>query len=199
MPPVARRWKIFVLVVLVSLVADQATKVWARDSLPVHPASCEVPEDIVAHRCYARAVKVIDGYWDWQLSFNPGASFSLFKGQAGARVFLSVIAALAMAGMVWMVKKSRPDQRVLHWALALTAGGALGNLIDRVRFGYVIDFVALGRWPNFNVADAAISVGVVCLAVDALASSAASEAPGRGGARRGAPHDREAADESVRG
>lgn len=172
MPPVARRWKIFVLVLLVSLVADQATKVWARSSLPVHPASCEVPDDIVAHRCYARAVKVIDGYWDWQLSFNPGASFSLFKGQAGARVFLSVIAALAVAGMVWMVKKSRPDQRVLHWALALTAGGALGNLIDRVRFGVVTDFVhwhwKSHDWPVFNIADVALLIGVALMFVDIL-------------------------------
>lgn len=165
-----RRWKIFLIIAVIALVADQGTKMWARDSLPVHPAACDVPDDIVAHRCYARPVTVVDGFWEWQLSFNPGASFSLFHGRAGARVFLSIMATLAVAGMFWMVRKAREDQHALTWALGFVAGGALGNLVDRVRFGVVTDFVhwhwKSHDWPVFNVADVALLIGVGLMFVD---------------------------------
>ncbi len=169
------RWKLFLLVALVTLAADQATKVWARDALPAaHARSadqtpCQIPEDFMREphdplRCHGEAVKVIDNYWDWRLSFNPGSAFGLFHSQSGARVFLSIIGVIAVFAMLWMVKKARDHQRALLWALGLVAGGAVGNLIDRIYFGVVTDFVLwrykTSEWPVFNIADVALVVGV---------------------------------------
>jgi lipoprotein signal peptidase len=163
-------WLLFAIVVLLSMGADQATKVWARDSLPVHPANCEVPEAIAARQCVGLAVSVVDNYWDWRLSMNHGSAFGLFSSQEGARIFLSVIGVLAVLGMMWMFVRSRPDQKLLHWALALVVGGAVGNLIDRVYFGVVTDFVLwrykTKEWPVFNIADVVLVVGVVLMFID---------------------------------
>jgi signal peptidase II len=165
-----RRWKIFLILAFVTIVADQATKYWARDALPTRPAGCEVPEDFVAQRCTGETVSVIDGFWEWRLSFNPGSAFGLFNSASGARVFLSIIGVLAVFGMLWMLKKAREDQRALIWALGLVAGGAVGNLIDRVYFGVVTDFVLwryqTKEWPVFNVADVALVIGVGLMFID---------------------------------
>lgn len=165
-----RAWMVFLVVGMISLVADQATKLWARETLPVHPVGCEVPADIVEHKCIGVAVPVVDGYWDWRLSFNPGSAFGLFSSRGGARVFLTVVGIAAVFGMLYMMKKARADQKALHWALALVAGGAIGNLIDRVYFGVVTDFVLWRykehEWPVFNVADVALVVGVGLMFVD---------------------------------
>lgn len=170
--PTARIWIVFALVAGLSLVADQATKIWARAELPVHPAGCQVPEAMAARQCVGVPVSVIDGYWDWRLSMNPGSAFGLFSSQGGARIFLSVIGILAVFGMLWMMKKSRADQRTLHWALALVAGGAVGNLIDRIYFGVVTDFVLwryqTKEWPVFNVADVVLVIGVGLMFIDML-------------------------------
>jgi signal peptidase II len=160
----ARRWKIFLLVAFLTLVFDLGTKYWARASLPVHPDKCAIPDDIVAHKCVGTKVAVIDGFWDWRLSFNPGSAFGLFDSQGGARVFLSIVGILAVLLMVLMVKKAKNDQRLLAIALGLVAGGAVGNLCDRIYFGVVTDFVLwhyhASEWPVFNVADVALVIGV---------------------------------------
>ena len=160
----ARRWKIFLIVAMITLVADHATKYWARNSLPTHPAGCAIPADIVSHKCVGVKDTVIDGYWDWRLSFNPGSAFGLFDSQTGARIFLSIIGVLAVVAMVFMVKKARNDQRLLAIALGLVVGGAVGNLLDRMYFGVVTDFVLwhyhAKEWPVFNVADVALVIGV---------------------------------------
>jgi signal peptidase II len=160
----ARRWKIFLLVAMFTLVADHATKYWARHSLATHPADCAIPADVVAHKCVGVKEPVIDGFWDWRLSFNPGSAFGLFDSQTGARVFLSIIGVLAVVAMVFMVKKAKNSQRLLAIALGLVAGGAVGNLLDRMYFGVVTDFVLWHyhdkEWPVFNVADVALVIGV---------------------------------------
>jgi signal peptidase II len=165
-----KAWLLFAVIALLSLGADQATKVWARHALPVHPANCEVPEAMAARQCFGVSESVIDGYWDWRLSMNHGSAFGLFSGQEGARIFLSVIGILAVGGMIWMLTKSRPDQVILHWALALVAGGAVGNLIDRIYFGVVTDFVLwrykTKEWPVFNIADVVLVVGVGLMFID---------------------------------
>lgn len=163
-------WLLFAVVALLSLGADQATKIWARDALPVHPAGCEVPEAMAARQCVGVAVSVVEDYWDWRLSMNHGSAFGLFSSQEGARIFLSVIGFLAVGGMMWMFTRSRPDQNLLHWALALVVGGAVGNLIDRVYFGVVTDFVLwrykTKEWPVFNIADVALVIGVGLMFID---------------------------------
>jgi len=167
-----RRWKVFWVVSILSLVADQVTKIWARAELPVHPAGCHIPEDIIARKCGGLPVNVIDGFWEWRLSMNPGSAFGLFGGLGPnvTRIFLSLIGIAAVVGMVIMLKKSRPDQRILHWALALVAGGAVGNLIDRIYFSVVTDFVLwkykTHEWPVFNIADVVLVVGVGLMFID---------------------------------
>jgi signal peptidase II len=167
-----RAWKVFILVGLITLAADQATKLWARHSLPVHPAGCDIPDAIVARQCFGTPIPVVDGIWEWRLSFNTGSAFGLF---GGARVFLTIIAIAAVFGMIWMMKKARPDQKALHWALALVAGGAIGNLIDRLYFGVVTDFVLWRyehhEWPVFNIADVALVAGVGLMFVDMFRES----------------------------
>jgi signal peptidase II len=167
-----RKWLLFWVVSFISLVADQITKIWARASLPVQPEGCAVPEDIIIRKCIGTPVTVIEGYWEWRLSMNPGSAFGLFGslGPSFTRVFLSVIGVAAVAGMVYMLKKSRPDQRILHWALALVAGGAVGNLIDRMYYSVVTDFVLwkykTHEWPVFNIADVVLVVGVGLMFID---------------------------------
>lgn len=178
-----KKWRLFAIVSIVSLVADQATKIWARAELPVFPANCAITELPQDGRCQGIPVSVIDSFWHWKLSMNPGSAFGLFSSQGGARVFLSIVGILAVFGMFWMLRKARPDQRVLHWALALVAGGAVGNLIDRIYYGVVTDFIlwhvgdfrghantGLGRWehewPVFNIADVVLVVGVGLMFID---------------------------------
>jgi signal peptidase II len=163
-------WILFAIIAGLCLAADQASKVWARHSLPVHPANCEIPEGIADRQCVGVAVSVVADHWDWRLSMNHGSAFGLFSSQDGARIFLSVIGLLAVFGMLWMLRKSRADQRILHVALALVAGGAIGNLIDRIYFGVVTDFVLwrwkAKEWPVFNVADVVLVVGVALMFLD---------------------------------
>jgi signal peptidase II len=171
---------IFVLVVAVALIADQGSKLWARHSLPVRPAACAIPDDIVAGKCGGAPVPVIDGFWEWRLSFNQGAAFSMLESQGGTRVLLSLIASLAVIGIGWMVKKAREDQRTLVVGLGLIAGGALGNLCDRVYFGVVTDFVRWHyhqhSWPIFNVADVVLFIGVGVMMIATLREPKAAPA-----------------------
>jgi signal peptidase II len=170
-----KKWIVFLIVAALSLIADQATKIWARASLPVvsiHAggATCIVPDDIVSRSCVGHPVSVVDGVWEWRLSMNPGSAFGLFSSQNGARILLSIVGIAAVIGMLWMLRKARSDQKILHWALALVAGGAVGNLIDRIYFGVVTDFILwryqTHEWPVFNVADIVLVVGVGLMFID---------------------------------
>ena len=103
---------------------------------------------------------------------NSGAAFSFLAGASGWQRWFFVGLGFAAAGfIVWMLR-SHGGQRLFSWALALILGGALGNVIDRLLHGHVIDFIQLhyGGWyfPSFNVADSAISVGAVLLILDEL-------------------------------
>ncbi len=96
---------------------------------------------------------------------NRGISFGLFQSEgAGAWVIVGLALAISAGLVVWL---SRTRLRWPAWALGLVIGGAIGNVIDRVRLGWVIDFLDFHgggyHWPAFNIADAAISVGVVML------------------------------------
>lgn len=170
-----KKWIVFWVIATLSLAADQATKIWARDALPVlgHGSSsgtCVVPDDIVSRMCQGQPVTVVDGFWDWRLSMNPGSAFGLFSSQTGARVLLSLVGIAAVIGMIFMLRKARKDQAILHWALALVAGGAVGNLVDRIYYGVVTDFVLWHyhshEWPVFNVADIVLVVGVGLMFID---------------------------------
>jgi len=114
---------------------------------------------------------------------NPGVAFSFFANSDGwQRWFFSALAAAVAVGiLVWLARLDR-RARVLGAALALVFAGAVGNLIDRLRLGSVVDFI-LAHWhdhyfPAFNVADSAISVGAVLLLLDALLGGSAKVAQG---------------------
>ncbi len=99
--------------------------------------------------------------------YNPGAAFSFLSDAGGWQRWFFVVLALAVSGWLTLLIRQHAAERLLPLAAALILGGALGNVIDRIRFGAVVDFVdvhAVGwHWPAFNVADSAISVGVVLL------------------------------------
>lgn len=115
-------------------------------------------------------VPVIDGFFDWTLTFNEGVAFSLF-GDGGdlQRFLLSGFAVLvSLAFIVWMGRLPKTD-RLSAVSLGLIVGGALGNVIDRIIHGHVIDFILLywrtWHWPAFNLADSAIVVGAILMVV----------------------------------
>ncbi len=177
----AAKWWLFAIAGVLSLIADQASKIWARAALPTlgHAVGgdCKPPlpvdwlPDANHHvHCYGDAVDVIKGFWTWRLSMNPGSAFGLFGSLAVGRILLSIVGVAAVIGMFVMLKKSRNDQRILHWALALVAGGAVGNLIDRIHTGMVTDFVSWDLkfmvWPTFNVADIVLVIGVILMFID---------------------------------
>jgi signal peptidase II len=165
---------VFAVILIATLAADQGSKAWAR-MLPVHPAGCAQPAALLAGRCIGMPQPVVDGYWDWELAYNPGVAFSTFAslaGSTGMRVLLLLIAVAALVGISVLALRAAPEQRLKRVAYALVAGGALGNLIDRLHDGAVTDFVRWRihdhRWPIFNLADAALLIGVVLLLLDGL-------------------------------
>ncbi len=91
---------------------------------------------------------------------NTGAAFGIMRGQRGVLVFAAV---LAVVLLVSALVRRAVTSRMVAIGLGLVLGGALGNLSDRVRLDYVIDYIAVGEWPKFNLADCAISVGLVLL------------------------------------
>jgi signal peptidase II len=101
------------------------------------------------------------------LSHNAGVAFGLAGGGGEALILITVVA-LAVVGVLFARQPTRPG---LWLAAGLLAGGALGNLIDRIRAGAVTDYIDIGSWPNFNLADVAITVGVVLLAISFLAEA----------------------------
>lgn len=138
---------------LLVVAADQVTKAWVSGAL----------------RPY-ELVPVIDGFFNLTLMFNTGAAFSfLAQGGGWQRWLLSGLAVVVtIVLVVWLMRLDR-DERWTAAALSLVIGGAVGNLLDRLRLGHVVDFLDfyLGswHWPAFNVADSAITVGVAILLV----------------------------------
>jgi signal peptidase II len=108
---------------------------------------------------------------------NVGAAFSFLADASGWQrwVFIGLALSVSLAIVVWLVRMQRGTSPFLACGLALVLGGALGNVIDRIRLGYVVDFIHFhwdrAYFPAFNVADSAITVGAACLLLDALFDS----------------------------
>jgi signal peptidase II len=140
---------------LAVIVLDQATKLWIYQSLVADGT---------------RAVTVLP-FFNLVTVWNYGVSFGMFNTGAAATAWIFSALALAISGAltVWLAKA---DRVLLTASLGLIIGGAIGNVVDRIRFGAVFDFLdfhAFGwHWPAFNVADSAITVGVAVLFVDSL-------------------------------
>jgi signal peptidase II len=106
---------------------------------------------------------------------NSGAAFGMLRGQT---VVLAVAAAFVVGALIISYQRATHATWQLTAGLGLLLGGAIGNLIDRIRVGYVVDFIAVSAWPKFNVADSAITVGVFLIAWHALAHDMSSESNG---------------------
>jgi signal peptidase II len=135
-------------VAAVIVVVDQLTKIWAVGALSDGP------------------VAVIGRWLQFRLTRNPGGAFSLLTG------LTPVLAVLAVVMVVYIVRTTRrTTDTVMAYSLALVLGGAVGNLVDRMLRspgflrGEVVDFIKVPNWPTFNIADSAITVGVILIAI----------------------------------
>lgn len=131
---------------------------------------------VLGHLQEGVPIAVVPGFLNWMLAFNTGAAFSFLADAGGwQRWGFSALAVLiSLVLIVWLARTPRRDW-LTALPLSLVVGGAIGNLIDRLRFGHVVDFIQVyhGDWtfPAFNVADSAISVGAVLLALASLRSA----------------------------
>jgi len=112
-----------------------------------------------------RSIKAIPGVLNITLVLNDGAAFGLFKGKSVFFVFIAL--AIIIVITAYLIK-SRPLNRSVSIGLGLILGGAVGNLVDRIAFGSVIDFIDLGIWPVFNIADSCITIGAAVLVFSML-------------------------------
>ncbi len=158
---------------LLVVVLDQLTKAWVLSSLNMLDAGgAMLDRELWGYR----SIAVMGDIFKITFVANDGVSFGLFGGGAG-RWVLSVFS-IGVAGLLgWWALKA--DRRLLITAIGLVIGGAVGNVIDRIRFGFVVDFLdfsGTGVFPwVFNIADSAITVGVVLLILDSLLSDRAAK------------------------
>jgi len=151
----SRRFELIVTVVVVIL--DQITKAMIRPSLALHQSR-----------------EVIPGFLDLTRVHNTGAAFGMLNAAEFPfkTMVLSIVAAIALAGVAWYAATVPLTDRLARLGIAGVLGGAIGNLLDRARSGYVLDFVDAywGDWHfwAFNVADAAITIGVIFMILDIL-------------------------------
>ncbi|MHB8255035.1 MAG: signal peptidase II [Acidiferrobacter sp.] len=117
----------------------------------------------------------VDDYLNLALVYNRGAAFGFLSNESGwQNVFFIVVAVVIVGGIVWFLMRAARSDRLMVVALMLVLGGAVGNLADRLRLGEVVDFIDFHigswHWYTFNLADSAITIGAVLLALDALVS-----------------------------
>jgi signal peptidase II len=143
---------IFVLGAAVIVVLDQITKAAIVKNFLLHESRT-----------------VIDGFFNIVYVMNPGAAFGFLANMSETfrYIFFTGITAAVILLIIYYIVKSKPQNMLMVISLALIFGGAVGNLIDRIRFGAVVDFldvyVGTAHWPAFNVADSAISAGAVLM------------------------------------
>ncbi len=143
-----RRWLLPAGLALVVLAADQLSKAWAITQLGPEP--------------YERFLSPGPAWFNLIYAQNTGVAFGLFQNMPVLFTFSSI---LITVGAVYTYVRHLPNQSLtVQLAMGLLLGGALGNISDRLRYGYVVDLISLGWWPVFNLADSAITIGVFLLA-----------------------------------
>lgn len=144
-------------VALVIVIADQLTKIWVDTDMRLY-----------------QSIPIIDGFFSLTYVRNTGAAFSMFADMSETyRIpFFSVVAVVAVSAILYFVHSTPRSQKLVLVACGFVLGGALGNLIDRVVYGSVIDFLDVywgdWHWPAFNVADSFISIGVGLLLLSSV-------------------------------
>ena len=147
---------VWLLVSVAVIAVDQLSKAWVLRSLPEFTP-----------------VEVIPGFWNWFRTYNTGAAFSFLADAGGWQHWFFVALAAVICGLLvaWLARTPRGDWRTAM-PFALVIGGAVGNVIDRLRFGHVVDFIQWHwrdhYWPAFNLADSAIVAGAIGIALFGL-------------------------------
>jgi signal peptidase II len=153
MMKILRPYLLLLIVAPPLLVLDQWTKLLVDSRFRLH-----------------ESVPLIDNFLTLTYVRNKGAAFGILSDSAIRIPFFITVSCIALIGILWYLRKIEFTQRLQRWAMALIFAGALGNLIDRVRIGEVIDFIDVHwyrhHWPAFNVADSAITIGVGLLLID---------------------------------
>lgn len=154
------KWLVTLGVAVSVIVLDQWTKALVLERMTLH-----------------ESIPVIDGFFSLTYVRNTGAAFGILAGKMSASLrvpFFLVVSGLAVLLLVWFLRQVPADRSGVIAACGGVLGGAVGNMIDRFRLGEVIDFldvyVGAYHWPTFNVADSAITVGVILLCLDTLRS-----------------------------
>lgn len=160
-PPIYKDLVLIQLAVFVFL-ADQVSKFLVRHFIEFRES---VPEE---------------GFFRLTHTYNTGSAFGLFQDQNFPLILISIV---GISVLLFIYRGQRRPSLLLRLSLALQMGGAVGNLVDRLRLGHVTDFVDVGAWPIFNVADASIVVGLVLLAWIFLTSDRSGDSFGRTKAR----------------
>ncbi len=142
-----KNYRFFALTVGITLLLDQLSKIYIDRNFEI-----------------SQSRRVISNFFHITYVRNPGAAFGMLADSAIRVPFFIGISLLASLGILWYIRRVPAEKYWLHLALGLILGGALGNLIDRIRLGEVIDFIDVHwynyHWPAFNIADSAICVGV---------------------------------------
>jgi signal peptidase II len=154
-PSTAERNIFFGAIWFLICLADQMSKLWIRSNLALGES---IPPT---------------GFFRLTYVQNTGAAFSLFQGNNAALAAIVVLEGLAVIVFFFFILRRFPqwDTRLSTVSLALILGGITGNLIDRIHLGYVTDFIDIGPWPVFNIADSAGVVGIIMLALIIITSS----------------------------
>ncbi len=196
------KWIWLLLLAGVTVGADQITKSAVRASLarPVeglYPPPCD-PDGKLEQRTRLRtkpAVTVIDGYFHLRYVENCGGAFGFLssRSEKTRRPFFFLTSILATGFLIYLFWRIGPREKILMVAFSVILGGAIGNVIDRIWLGYVVDFVEWhirdrARWPTFNIADVGITVGLVLILFDSffLAGKREKAIAAEAGARAGA-------------
>lgn len=163
-----KKYLILLLLTPLILLADQLTKIYIDRSMQLY-----------------QSLPVIDGLFSITYLRNKGAAFSFLANASWRLPFFIIISFIAVAAIMIAFSKLRDNQLVAAFALTLILSGAVGNLIDRIRLGEVIDFLDVYwktyHWPAFNVADSAICIGVALLMLDMLLEEHRLKKGSRGG------------------
>lgn len=170
-----RRYLLLAIGSAIVVILDQWTKIWSVKALALPDG--QLPPDAAMIR--SRVHVVFESWFNFKLAGNKGAAWGLFRTLPDEwRVpFFVLISVVAVVVIVSLYRKAG-EQMLLRWALTLILGGAIGNLIDRIRLGFVVDFIDWywgdAHWPTFNLADVAITTGVGLLLVDMIVQSRAA-------------------------
>ncbi|MFH1775276.1 MAG: signal peptidase II [Chloroflexota bacterium] len=148
--PRNKRWRAaFFATALLIIACDQLSKLWIRTNL-----------------AFGQSLPPEGGFFRLEYTHNSGAAFGLFQGQSLPLTILALISAIFLLSYAPFIYRRLPvvDNRLGSLALGLVLGGTVGNLIDRLHLGYVTDFIGIGIWPTFNIADSSIVVSAIILA-----------------------------------